>query len=96
VPRQARSFDNTGPTMSATAPANLFPDRIIWIGRTEVPVKIDDRDPVAVRTEVERTDEVQADVAEEPQVKKRSFQSKAIGVIKKPYELMKAFADKFN
>lgn len=96
---QTRHFDKEAATVSATAPADLFQDTIIWIGRTEVPVKID-REPVAVRSETKNVDEVQATVSEdkevEVEVKKRSFRSKAIGVIKKPYDLIKAFADKFN
>lgn len=81
----------------ANTPSNLFQDTIIWIGRTEVPVKIE-REPLAIRNDPHPFDEVQVDVstAEPREVKKRSFQSKMIGVIKKPYDLMKAFADKIN
>ena len=81
----------------ANTPWNLFQDTIIWIGRTEVPVKIE-REPLAIRNDPHPFDEVQVDVstAEPREVKKRSFQSKMIGVIKKPYDLMKAFADKIN
>jgi hypothetical protein len=95
--RSMRRYDRDSTTVSAIAPKNLFQDTIIWIGRTEVPVKIE-REPVLSRSEIPKATEVQASVAHEevPEVKKRSFQSKAIGVIKKPYELIKAFADKFN
>jgi len=95
---QTRHSDNVSVTVSATAPADLFQDTIIWIGRTEVPVKIEDREPVPVRSETQTVDEVQATVFEdrEAEVKKRSFRSKAIGVIKKPYDLIRAFADKFK
>ena len=84
-------------SVAANGPSNLFPDTIIWIGRTEVPVKIE-REPLAIRNDPRPFDEVQVDVstAEPREVKKRSFQSKMIGVIKKPYDLMKAFADKIN
>lgn len=94
--QRRRSFRAASSTMSVTAPANLFPDRIIWIGQTEVPVRIN-RKPSAVQTkQVEQDNDVQVVIADERREKKRSFPSKAAGVIKKPYELMKAFADKFN
>ena len=85
-------------TIAATAPAKLFQDTIIWIGRTEVPVKIDDREEAPVVAEPKQDDPVQASISEPRSVekRKRSFQSKAFGVIKKPYEWMKAFADKLN
>jgi hypothetical protein len=94
---RVRRFDNGSASAAVTAPVKLFQDTIIWIGRTEVPVKID-REPVAVRSEIPTPDEVQTSVSDvEPrEVKKRSFQSKALGVIRKPYDLIKAFADKLN
>lgn len=81
--------------VAATAPARLFQDTIIWIGRTEVPVKIDDREELPIETE--RQHEIQATIAE-PRIekKKRSFESKAFGVIKKPYDWVKSLADKFH
>ena len=95
--RSLRRYDRGLATVSTIAPRNLFDDTIIWIGRTEVPVKVE-REPVSRRSEIPKAEEIQVDVAisETPEVKKRSFQSKAISVIKKPYDLMKAFADKFN
>lgn len=91
-------------SVTGTGATKLFQDTIIWIGRTEVPVKIEDRDAVTVRSEPRTVQSVQANIADpEPsrekgreEVKKRSFQSKVIGVVKKPYDLIKAFADKFN
>ncbi len=85
-------------TVTATAPAKLFQDTIIWIGRTEVPVKIDNREEVPVIAEPKQEDAIQASIAEPKarEKKKRSFESKAFGVIKKPYEWMKAFADKLH
>lgn len=84
--------------VSATAPVKLFQDTIIWIGRTEVPVKIDAREEVPRVAEARQDDEVQASVAEPKlaEKKKRSFQLKAFGVIRKPYDWMKAFADKLH
>lgn len=85
-------------TVAATAPTKLFQDTIIWIGRTEVPVKIDDREEVPVLAEPKQTDEMQASISEPRAVskKKRSFEAKAFSVIKKPYDWMKAFADKLH
>lgn len=94
--RSLRRFGNRSAAVSATAPTKLFQDTIIWIGRTEVPVKIEGRDSIPIRTETRVTGDIQADVIEQRPVKKRSFQSKTIGVIKKPYDLMKAFVDRFN
>jgi hypothetical protein len=89
-----------GVAVTATAPTKLFRDTIIWIGRTEVPVKIDQRDEVPISAEPKQVDPMQASIAESPtrdnERKKRSFQSKAFGVMKKPYEWMKAFADKLH
>ena len=88
--------------VTATAPTELFKDTIIWIGRTEVPVKIDQRDEGPISAESRQADSVQASIAESPAArdgetkKKRSFQSKAFGVMKKPYDWMKAFADKLH
>jgi hypothetical protein len=88
--------------VTGSAPTKLFKDTIIWIGRTEVPVKIDQRDEVPVSAEPRQADVMQASIAE-PQTpretrekKKRSFQSKAFSVIKKPYDWMKAAADKLH
>ncbi|MEO5860011.1 MAG: hypothetical protein ABIR33_13815, partial [Pyrinomonadaceae bacterium] len=76
----------------------LFQDTIIWIGRTEVPVKIDDREEVPVIAEPKQEDTMEASIAEPRTAvkKKRSFESKAFSVLKKPYEWMKAFADKLQ
>ena len=84
--------------VASTAPAKLFKDTIIWIGRTEVPVKIDDREEAPVIAEPKQDEAMQASIAE-PRVaekKKRSFQSKAFRAIKKPYDWMKAFADQIH
>ena len=91
-------------SVTGTGATKLFQDTIIWIGRTEVPVKIEEREPIAIRSESRVAPSVQASIADSDPpreearelTKKRSFQSKAIGVIKKPYDLIKAFADKFN
>jgi len=84
--------------IAVTAPERLFKDTIIWIGRTEVPVKIDDREEVPVIAESRQDDEVQASISEPraAEKKKRSFEAKAFSVIKKPYDWMKAFADKLH
>ena len=83
------------PAVAATAPAKLFQDTIIWIGRTQVPVKIDQREEVPVITESELNEPMQASISEAGTTnkKKRSFESKAFSVIKKPYDWMKALAD---
>lgn len=88
-------------TVAATAPAKLFQDTIIWIGRTEVPVKIDNREEIPVIAESKQDGAMHASIAEPRtpravEKKKRSFESKAFGVIKKPYDWMKAFADKIH
>ncbi len=88
-------------TIAESVPAKLFNDTIIWIGRTEVPVKIDDREQLPVVAESGQDEAMQASVYEPLQSgdiakKKRSFQSKAFGVIKAPYNWVKAFADKLN
>ncbi len=84
--------------VAATAPAKLFQDTIIWIGRTEVPVKIDDREEVPVINESRQDEEMQASISEPRAVekKKRSFEAKAFSVIKKPYDWMKAAIDKLH
>ena len=94
----ARVAQPEAATVTAKAPAKLFQDTIIWIGRTEVPVKIDNREEVPVIAEPKQEDTIQASIAEPKasEKKKRSFESKAFGVIKKPYEWMKAFADKLH
>ena len=89
------------PTVAATAPAKLFQDTIIWIGRTEVPVKIDNRDEVPVVTEYSDAKTMHAQIVEpraetRAAARKRSFQSKAFSVIKKPYDWVKSVADKLN
>jgi hypothetical protein len=84
--------------VAVTAPERLFKDTIIWIGRTEVPVKIDDREEVPVIAESRQDDAVQASISEPraAEKRKRSFEAKAFSVIKKPYDWMKAFADKLH
>ena len=88
--------------VTATAPTKLFKDTIIWIGRTEVPVKIDQRDDVAISTESKQVESMQASISESPapretsEKRKRSFQSKAFSVMKKPYDWMKAAVEKLN
>ncbi|MDI1243601.1 MAG: hypothetical protein PSX80_16950 [bacterium] len=86
------------PTVAATAPPKLFQDTIIWIGRTEVPVKIDQPQEAPLMTESELYEPMQASLAEPRTAnkKKRSFESKAFSVIKKPYDWMRAFARKFD
>lgn len=87
-------------TVAATAPAKLFQDTIIWIGRTEVPVKIENRDEAPViaesKPEVASARVVEPKTATKVEAKKRSFGSKALGVIRKPYDWMKAVADKLH
>lgn len=75
--------------------AKLFEDRVIWIGRIEVPVKIETSEKVPEMQEPQRPQFVQASISE-PRIekRKRSFGSKALGVIKKPYDWMKTVADK--
>ena len=91
-----------GVVVTATAPTKLFKDTIIWIGRTEVPVKIDQRDDVAISTEPKQVESMQASIAESTtpretsEKKKRSFGAKAFGVIRKPYDWAKAVADKLH
>ncbi|MEO5857977.1 MAG: hypothetical protein ABIR33_03420, partial [Pyrinomonadaceae bacterium] len=46
--------------VAATASQKLFQDTIIWIGRTEVPVKIDDREEVPVIAEPKQEDTMEA------------------------------------
>lgn len=94
---RVRRFGSQSASTAVTTPADLFQDTIIWIGRTEVPVKIE-RETVPVRAELQPVEAVPATVSEEldAEIKKRSFRSKAFGVIKKPYDLIKAFADKLN
>lgn len=84
--------------VAASAPAKLFQDTIIWIGRTEVPVKIDNREEVPVIAESKQDDEMQASISEPPAIekKKRSFEAKAFSVIKKPYDWMKAAVEKLH
>jgi hypothetical protein len=84
--------------VAATAPQKLFQDTIIWIGRTEVPVKIDDREEAPVIAEQKQNEEMSASIAEPRAVakKKRSFESKAFSVIKKPYDWMKSAIDKLH
>lgn len=94
-PRQTSKIGTNTKTTIAAKPENVFPDRIIWIGRTDVPVD-DEPDPVAIRSEVETGEEFQAAVTEERPAKNRSFQSKAIGVIKKPYTWIRALASQFD
>lgn len=85
------------PTVAATAPSKLFKDTIIWIGRTEVPVNIDQREEVPVVAESKYDNLIQASIYEPRSAqKKRSFESKAFRVIRKPYDWMKAFADKLH
>ena len=84
--------------ISSTAPEKLFKDTIIWIGRSEVPVRISARQVPQVVAETRSDPPVEAAVAE-PRIvekRKRSFQSKAFSVIKKPYDWMKAVADKLH
>ena len=85
-------------TISATAPEKLFKDTIIWIGRSEVPVRISARQAPQVVADARPKPSPQASVEETPIVekRKRSFQSKAFSVIKKPYDLIKAVADKLH
>lgn len=85
-------------TITVSAPTKLFQDTVIWIGRTEVPVKIDQREEAPVFAESKHDQAMQASFAEPRSVrkKKRSFESKAFSVIKKPYDWMKAFADKLH
>lgn len=75
---------------------NLYPDRIIFIGKTEVSVATADREPVPVRDEVEPRSDLQASTRTEREIKKRSFPSKAFSIVKKPYEWVKALAAKIN
>ena len=84
--------------VAATAPAKLFRDTIIWIGRTDVPVKIDQRDEAPVMAESKPNETIQASISEPRAVhrKKRSFESKAFSVIKKPYDWMKSAIDKLH
>ncbi|MEQ1762389.1 MAG: hypothetical protein ABL984_04485 [Pyrinomonadaceae bacterium] len=84
-------------TVAATAPATLFQDTVIWIGRTEVPVKIDYREEIPVVVESRQEDAMQASIAPKAaERKKRSFESKAFSVIKKPYDWMKSAIDKLH
>lgn len=89
-------------TVTATAPTKLFKDTIIWIGRTEVPVKIDQRDDVAISAESKQIESMQASISESPapretsEERKRSSGAKAFGVIRKPYDWAKAVADKLH
>lgn len=94
-PRQTSKIGTNTETTIAATPENVFPDRIIWIGRTDVPVD-DEPDPVAIRSGVETGEEFQTAVTEERPTKNRSFQSKAIGVIKKPYTWIRALASQFD
>ena len=84
--------------VAATAPAKLFQDTIIWIGRTEVPVKIDQRDEAPVMAESKPDEAMSTSIAEPRAVarKRRSFESKAFSVIKKPYDWMKSAIDKLH
>jgi len=87
-------------TAAATAPAKLFQDTIIWIGRTEVPVKIESRDEALVIAE-SKPEAMSARVVEpkataKAESKKRSFGSKTLGVIRKPYDWMKTVVDKLH
>ena len=84
--------------VAATAPAKLFHDTIIWIGRTEVPVKIDQRDEAPVMAESKPDEAMSTSIAEPRAVarKRRSFESKAFSVIKKPYDWMKSAIDKLH
>jgi hypothetical protein len=85
------------PAVAATAPAKLFQDTIIWIGRTEVPVKVDQREEAPVTAESKLVEPMQASMVEPRFVeRKRSFESKAFSVIKKPYDWMKAVADRLH
>ena len=61
-------------------------------------MKIDDREEVPVIAESGQDDAVQASISEPraTEKKKRSLEAKAFSVIKKPYDWMKAFADKFH
>ena len=84
--------------VAATAPVKLFQDTIIWIGRTDVPVRIDQRDEAPVIAEAKQDEAMQASMAEPRTVdrKKRSFESKAFSVIKKPYDWMKCTLEKLH
>lgn len=97
-----RSAQPEGVTVSATAPQKLFEDTVIWIGRTEVPVKIGQREEAPIVSEPRQAETISASIAE-PEAetkaiakKKRSFQSKAFSVIKKPYDWMKAAVEKLD
>ena len=104
VRRESNSADRVAQpevdTVAATAPAKLFQDTIIWIGRTEVPVKIESRDAAPVIAE-SRPAAMSARILEprstaKAEGKKRSFGSKALGVIRKPYDWMKTVAEKLH
>lgn len=93
-----RSARPDTPSAAAAAPVKLFQDTIIWIGKTEVPVKIDQREELPVVAESRYDNTMQASISEPHPVhkKKRSFESKAFSVIKKPYDWIKAVADKLH
>jgi hypothetical protein len=84
--------------VAATAPVKLFQDTIIWIGRTQVPVKIEQREEAPVIAESKPDDAMSTSIAEPRAVarKRRSFESKAFSVIKKPYDWMKCAIEKLH
>ena len=49
--------------VAATAPVKLFQDRIIWIGRTEVPVKIENQEAAPVIAEPKPDESMSASIA---------------------------------
>lgn len=75
---------------------NLFPDTIIFIGKTDVSIEASDREPLPVQNETADKAELQASPRTERDVRKRSFPSRAFGVVKKPYEWVKTLAAKLR
>lgn len=72
----------------------LFPDKIIYIGQYEA---AEDLEPAIDVSPVKAPLEAKSENSEiTPTIKKRSFESRAFGVIKKPYKWIKSLASKLG
>lgn len=89
---------NTTGSEKAGAPSgaakNLFPDTIIYVGQFK---SYDSPDtPIKSACDKNPPDPKEASDGHTRKPEKRSFESRAFGVIKKPYKWIKAFASKIS
>ncbi|MCO6511266.1 MAG: hypothetical protein J5I65_10800 [Aridibacter famidurans] len=92
--RRLNTTRSDQPDTPSVGAKNLFPDTIIYVGQ----FKTYDSPDAPVKSACDKTPLEPKDSSDGHTRKpeKRSFESRAIGVIKKPYKWIKAFASKIS